>query len=91
MAPGAVLKCCLQLPLIFAVSGSALFHHAIYGALLHPHSVEAAVESVAHSSVHYATVESTSHHALEQHSWQPVHLYVVVAVWEEEEDWVAHF
>ena len=88
--PRPLWMCCWKLPLIFAVSELALYPLAICGVPLLPHPVEAAVEPVAHSSRCYASVASTSHPAVEQHSEQLVYLYVVVAVQQEEEDWLAH-
>ena len=83
--PSPVWMCCLRLPPIFAVSELALFLHAICNVPLLPHPVEAAVEPAANSSIHYGSVASTSHHAVELHPWQPVCLSVVAA----EEDWDA--
>jgi hypothetical protein len=72
--------CDLRLPPIFAVSELAVFLHAMCDVPLLPHPVEAAVEPAAHSSMRYASVASTTHHAVEQHLSQPVDQCVVVAV-----------
>ena len=84
--PRPLWTCCWQLPLIFAVFELALYPLAICDVPPLPHPVEAAVGPVAHSSRCYASAASTSHHAVEQHSEQPVYPNVVVAVQEEEEE-----
>lgn len=70
-----VSTCCLRLPPISAVSEFALFLHAICDVLLLPHYAEPPAEPAAQSSDDYASAASTSHHAVELHPWQPVHLY----------------
>ena len=70
----------MRLPLIFAVYPLILCVLPTSDVPLLPHPVEAAVEPAAHSSIHYGTLASTSHHAVELHSEQPVYLYVVEGV-----------
>ena len=75
-----------QLPPIFAVSELAPFLPTICDVLLLPHPVGAAVDPAANFLSQYASVASTSHHAVELHPWQPVYLYAVEAVLVEEQE-----